>query len=234
MRPVVSLVCLVCLCGCAGLKTIRLGLLNRLSATGVSHDDHWKGVACSAIIAVRHANERDGSIAPALADLKRTRFEYYEADTRSSAVGAIEAQATLEYMASSSFGGDYNELVDRGEPFIHAIVGPSSSAECQAVALSATVDHSIHMGYWATSPACASGFDRRIFVTRSPAKRRSLQLSLLARQTGEQGIVPLLLAHRDVRRHRRAGKRSGHVPLQLQQRRRCPAKPPTSIDPRSR
>ena len=55
------------LCAVPAVKNLsRVGLLMRLSLGGEPLDDSWKGVGCAAIVAIKHANERNGAIVPEL------------------------------------------------------------------------------------------------------------------------------------------------------------------------
>ena len=83
-------------------RVVRLGILHRLSAVNVVWDDfvaerstsalgpYWEGVSCAAELALRHAQQQNGSVVRELGFInKSTTFEGYAFDTESDAFGGI-------------------------------------------------------------------------------------------------------------------------------------------------
>jgi hypothetical protein len=117
-------------------RTSLLGILHRRSnSDGGWLGPYWDGVSCAAVLAVRHANTRNGSVVPDLARLTRTNINAYHRDTGSVPFSGI---------------GSYRQLVWRGA---HAVVGAARSAVSTPLAQLGAVDEMPMMSYWSSSPS---------------------------------------------------------------------------------
>lgn len=114
----------------SGERNATIGILHRLTATNgpFVHDQplsdrsllgaFWDGVSCGAILAIHHANARNGSVVPKMADIKRTFYASVSADTASEALNGITG---------------YRRVLAAGA---NAVVGAARSAVSQPLAAS--------------------------------------------------------------------------------------------------
>ena len=122
-------------------KRAALGLLLRLSVAAsplkqrALLDDRWKVVGCAAVLAARHANQRNGTIVAEMANLDPgLRIELSIMDTESSAAGAVVA---------------YRHMVECDG--VAGIVGPPLSQESIPLGLLSGIDRIPLISYYAAS-----------------------------------------------------------------------------------
>eukprot|EP00966_Prymnesium_polylepis_P242851 5616302-Prymnesium_polylepis.1 len=96
----------------------------------------WHGIACAGLMAVRHANERNGSVVPAFAALRKN-FSAISTDSGSNSLSSVAA---------------YRECKAAGA---RAIVGPAISATNVYVATLGGLDELVNLGFWTSSPTLA-------------------------------------------------------------------------------
>ena len=114
-----------------------VALLMRLSASGTALSRDWQGIACSALGAIRHINEGNGSVVPELALGAHENLGWLSPllyDTDSTAKGGIIAYRHARAMGASAF------------------VGAARSAVVEPLAEIGNVDGLPMISYWATSP----------------------------------------------------------------------------------
>ena len=112
-----------------------LGMLMRITDGGVPLGTTWEAITCAALLAVQHANARDGRIVAALSGLPssdRLDLQYSIFDTGSTPASALQA-----YQSAKGDGA-------------HAILGPAKSTTSEAVALhaGANMDALTQLSYW--------------------------------------------------------------------------------------
>ena len=117
-----------------------LGLTLRLSDRGERLDSMWQKTACAAILAAKHANERDGSVVPEFADIPATApaLRLVVRDTDSTSYGAVAAFRAVR------------------EEGAWAIVGPARSHTSQYVSALARLDQLPIVSYWASATSLSN------------------------------------------------------------------------------
>ena len=139
------LVFAMCVSTGACLDVASIGLLHRLTFEGgLETGDYWHGVACAAELAVRHVNERNGTVVPELARLNRWQLHSVSIDYANFQLGG---------MAS------YRKAKELSVPML---VGPATSAVSSVMGLEATIDGIPMLSYWASSPTLA---DKSLYGT---------------------------------------------------------------------
>lgn len=122
----------------AAYPVARVCLFHRLTAPdGTRLGPSWDGVSCALNLAVNHANERNGSVVPALNRIRRWRINSSSFDTASHPHGSA-----LSYQRAMELG-------------CNMIVGPSRSIVVMSIGTMAAVDGIPVTSYWASSPDLA-------------------------------------------------------------------------------
>ena len=124
------------------MVNVTIGLLMRLTSQFGPLGDFWDGVGCAAVLALRHANERNGAIVPQFAGLTRTVYDVRTADSSSQPIPGIRAYREL----TTHFGAS-------------AIVGAARSAVSSPIAHIGGCDHVPQLSYWSSSPALSNKED---------------------------------------------------------------------------
>ena len=134
-------------------SSVLLALLLRLTSGGVTLGPTLSAISCAATLAVKHANARNGSIVPALANLPAAAPLIHPLfyDTESVEQGGLAA---------------YRSAYNAGAA---AIVGPARSAVSTTVSLLSAIDDIPTISYWSSSPALSDDVLYRTFSRTYPS-----------------------------------------------------------------
>lgn len=119
---------------CASSEHV-IGLLHRWTSAGAELGDSWKHVRCAAELAVRHAQQRNGSVVPALANIPDVhRFTSFNYDTGSVPKTGLKARRQA--------------LKNNAQ----ILIGAARSAVSLPLALVGAVDETPQISYWSSAP----------------------------------------------------------------------------------
>ena len=156
--------------GQPGNQTHRIAILHRLEGVnGLSLGASWNQVACAAVLAVRHAQARDGTVVSQLASIPAgLNFTSFSADSASKQPNAIRG-----WRAAKEAGAKL-------------VVGPARSAVAATVAELGAVDRIPSISYWASSPSLT---DKESYALRC-SPNHSCQLTLRSVSHPSRSVPP--------------------------------------------
>ena len=112
-----------------------IGVLFRLSSTGVDLGDYWHAVGCCARLALRHINSQDGSVVTDLSSGSSSwRLRSISYDT-----GSDPLIGYTQYRHAHGAG-------------VHALLGAARSATNEVIGFDAALNELPQMAFWASAP----------------------------------------------------------------------------------
>ncbi|KAL1498962.1 hypothetical protein AB1Y20_013482 [Prymnesium parvum] len=111
---------------------VTIGFIHRISSRGTPIP-FWQRVTCAGLMAIKHANERDGSIVAEFASLRKT-YAALSTDSQSVEAGTVAAYQTCK------------------AGHVKGIVGPARSATNLQAGYLGGYDGLVNIGTWTSSP----------------------------------------------------------------------------------